>query len=363
MVETRTDPKAYLVAQGLSKHYPGAPRPSVLDASFTLERGTMLMLLGPSGCGKTTLLRLIAGLESADSGTLRVNGRDMGDVPLHRRGMGMVFQSYALFPHLSVARNISFGLEVRGMPEAAQAKKLAEMLALTHLEGLEHRRIGALSGGQRQRVALARALAVEPDVLLLDEPLANLDVKLRETMRAEIRSVQKRLGVTSVFVTHDQDEALSTADLVAVMSAGRIHQIGTPTDIYERPIDRFVASFVGRGNFLPARRAGMGRAEVAGLGFVPIRAGESNWTGERMLLVRPHHIAIDVPSDSDAFRVSGEVRAVQYTGERHTLEIAVGPHLLTVEAYARPERTPRPGQAVALSWKAADVTVLTDETA
>jgi len=363
VAENRPDPKAYLAAQGLSKHFPGTPRAAVADASFTLERGTMLMLLGPSGCGKTTLLRLIAGLERADTGMLRVDGRELRDVPLHRRGMGMVFQSYALFPHLSVARNISFGLEVRGRSRTEQEKKLSEMLELTHLDGLAHRRIGALSGGQRQRVALARALAVEPDVLLLDEPLANLDVKLRETMRTEIRALQKRFGLTSIFVTHDQDEALSTADLVAVMSDGRIHQIGTPTQIYERPVDRFVASFVGRGNFLPSCWEGAGRAEVTGLGSVPIPSEEANWTGERTLLIRPHHIMINAPAVTEGFHLLGEVQTVQYTGERYTLEVIVGPHRLIVETYARADRAPRPGQRVTLSWNADDVTILASEAA
>ncbi|GBQ20708.1 nitrate/sulfonate/bicarbonate transporter ATP-binding protein [Gluconacetobacter sacchari DSM 12717] len=350
-------PAAYLAARGLSKRFPGTAAPSVDRVGFTLERGGMLMLLGPSGCGKTTLLRMVAGLVAPDAGSLLVGGRDMADVPLHRRNMGMVFQSYALFPHLSVARNIAFGLEVRAVARAARDRQVAEMIAMMHLDGLEDRPVTSLSGGQRQRVALARALAIKPDILLLDEPLANLDVKLRDAMRAEIRALQRRLGVTAIFVTHDQEEALSMADQVAVMADGRIRQAGTPADIYERPVDRFVASFIGRGNFLAAHWQGGGTARIDGLGTLPIPAHAAPWHGTRTLLLRPHHIHARPPGDRDV-RCTGTVEDVVYTGERHTLSVRVGPLGLTVDQPAGTGRAFAPGQAIALSWSADDMVVL-----
>jgi len=336
---------AYLVAQDLTKQFPGTRAPSVDRASFTLERGSMLTLLGPSGCGKTTLLRMIAGLVTPDTGSLHVAGRAMTSVPLHQRNMGMVFQSYALFPHLSVARNIAFGLEVRGVDRATLKREVADMIALARLEGFEHRRVADLSGGQRQRVALARALAIRPDVLLLDEPLANLDVKLRDVMRTEIRSLQRRLGVTAIFVTHDQEEALSMADQVAVMSEGRIQQTGTPQDIYDRPKTRFVASFIGRGNFLDATWQSPGVASVEGIGKIGIPSSIAPWQGIRTFLLRPHHIQTGTPA-----LCVGEIEEVVYTGERHTISVRVGPLVLSVECAARSGTTPIPGTEIPLFW-------------
>ena len=207
-------------------------------------------MLGPSGCGKTTSLRMIAGFEQPDSGRVHVGGQDITDVPVHKRDMGMVFQSYALFPHRTVAENVAFGLRMRDVPKPEIARRVASALAQVALTGLEERKPGQLSGGQQQRVALARALVIEPRVLLCDEPLGALDRKLRQQMQFELKELQQRLGVTLVFVTHDQEEALAMSDRIAVMNKGRVEQIGAPTEIYERPRTRFVADFIGEINLL-----------------------------------------------------------------------------------------------------------------
>src|SRR5262250_2722762 len=219
---------------------------AVRDFSIEIKQGELVVLLGPSGCGKTTTLRMIAGFVPVTSGRIRLGGRDVTGLPPHRRNTGLVFQGYALFPHLTAAENIAFGLEMRGLPEAIVREKVASALRLVRLDELGERLPRQLSGGQQQRVALARALVIEPDALLLDEPLSNLDAKLR----VEIRQLQKTLGLTTVMVTHDQDEALAMADRLVVMSAGAIQQIGTQRDLYEHPSNRFVAGFVGRTNFL-----------------------------------------------------------------------------------------------------------------
>lgn len=354
------DAASYLTIRNLHKTYPGSEVPAVADASLMLERGRMLTLLGPSGCGKTTLLRMLAGLTLPESGLVLVGGRSMVGVPLHKRNMGMVFQSYALFPHLNVTRNIAFGLEVRGLNETARRKRVGDMIDLMHLGGLEHRRVADLSGGQRQRVALARALAIEPDILLLDEPLANLDVKLRGIMRDEIRSLQRRLGITSVFVTHDQEEALSIADVVAVMSGGHIRQIGTPVEIYDRPASRFVASFVGRGNFLSARFVHTGSADVDGLGRMPIPEDIIPWDGAGTLFVRPHHIHLGAPQ-AGAYTCTARVEDIVYTGDRYLITAQAGQYRLCVEQPAPLPAGISLGQDVPLSWLPRDVRFVAED--
>ena len=223
---------------------------AVDQVTLDIAAGEFFSLLGPSGCGKTTSLRMIAGFEMPDSGRVHVGGQDITDVPVHRRDMGMVFQSYALFPHRTVAENVAFGLRMRDVPKPEIARRVAAALAQVALTGLEDRKPGQLSGGQQQRVALARALVVEPRVLLCDEPLGALDRKLRQQMQFELKELQRRLGVTLVFVTHDQEEALAMSDRIAVMNAGRVEQVGAPTEIYERPRTRFVADFIGEINIL-----------------------------------------------------------------------------------------------------------------
>ena len=242
---------ATLVLDGLRKSF-GA-EPVVNGISLSVEQGEFLTLLGPSGCGKTTTLNLVAGFLSPDAGRIAIGGRDVTSVPPHHRDIGLVFQDYALFPHRTVAENVGFGLRMRKVGRAEIQRRVAEALALVQLAGLADRRPGQLSGGQRQRVALARALVIRPSVLLLDEPLSNLDLKLREDMRLEISGLQRRLGITTILVTHDQGEALVMSDRVAVMRGGRIAQVADPATLYTRPADRFIADFIGAMNLLPCR--------------------------------------------------------------------------------------------------------------
>ena len=230
---------------------------AVDEVSLDIRRGELFSLLGPSGCGKTTLLRMVGGLEAPTAGTVRIAGIDVTRVPPHRRPAHMVFQQYALFPHLTVAENVGFGLRYKAdMPRSAHAAKVGEALAQVRLAGLEKRLPHQLSGGQRQRVALARALVLEPQVLLLDEPLAALDPQLREEVQVELKHLQRTLGITFLFVTHDREEALGMSDRVAVMRQGRVEQVGTPAEIFERPATRFAAEFLGAANFFPAEVAG-----------------------------------------------------------------------------------------------------------
>jgi ABC-type Fe3+/spermidine/putrescine transport system ATPase subunit len=221
---------------------------AVDGVSLAVRRGEVFSLLGPSGCGKTTLLRLIAGLESPTSGTIRIHGEDMTGVPAHRRPVNLVFQHYALFPHLTVEENVAFGLRYQEVPGSAHRERVGEALALVRLTGMERRRPDQLSGGQRQRVALARALVLKPEVLLLDEPLAALDPNLRKEVQVELKALQRQLGITFLFVTHDQDEALALSDRLAVMSQGRVEQVGTPVEVFEHPETEFVARFTGAAN-------------------------------------------------------------------------------------------------------------------
>ncbi len=254
---------AGLVCRGLCKTFPGGVR--ALDGvDLDIAAGDFFTLLGPSGCGKTTLLRAIAGFETLEAGTIALGGQALDGLAPHRRPVNTVFQGYAVFPHLTVARNIAFALEMQRRPRAEIDARVAEMLALVRLEGFGPRMPRELSGGQQQRVALARALAGRPRLLLLDEPLSALDQKLRGEMRGELKRVQAETGITFVFVTHDQQEALSLSDRIAVLRGGRVVQVGTPFEIYERPATRFVADFVGEANILPARRLGPGRFRVAG---------------------------------------------------------------------------------------------------
>ena len=239
---------ADLSLNGLSKHY--GDFYAVREVSLTIADGEFLVLLGPSGCGKTTTLRMVAGFIEPSAGHVRLAGQDVTLLPPWKRNAGMVFQSYALFPHMTVAQNVAFGLEMRKLPRADIDRRVEEALALVRLGGYGGRLPRQLSGGQQQRVALARALAIRPDVLLLDEPLSNLDAKLRQEVRVEIRELQRQLGLTTVMVTHDQEEALTMADRLVVMNEGSVRQVGSQRDLYERPADRFVAGFVGRTTFL-----------------------------------------------------------------------------------------------------------------
>jgi putative spermidine/putrescine transport system ATP-binding protein len=315
---------------GLTKRY--GPGPAAVDGmSLEVAAGEFLALLGPSGCGKTTCLRMLAGLVPPDEGRIEVGGRDVTALPPFRRNMGLVFQNYALFPHMDVAANVAFGLEMRSVSSAERARLVAEALRLVRLEGYERRRPRELSGGQQQRVALARALVIRPDVLLLDESLSNLDAKLREQMRLEIREIQRTLAITTVFVTHDQVEALSMCDRVAVMDSGRVSQVGTPEDLYERPANRFVAGFVGRANWL----AGVARAGGVDLAGTRVAAlhGEADGAAVELML-RPHRLRLRRAggggSEGDA-SLPGKVRSLSYVGDVAQVEVETAAGRLVVE--------------------------------
>ena len=250
----------FLELNNISKHFAGRDGSSevraVDDVSVSIEKGEFVTLLGPSGCGKTTTLRLIAGFEFPTTGTIVLDGEQINDLPPNRRDMAMVFQSYAVFPHLNVFENVAYGPRIKKFNDQEIRRKVDWVLGLTELRGLERRAPNQLSGGQQQRVALARALVMQPKVLLFDEPLSNLDAKLRVQMRTEIRQIQQNLGITSVYVTHDQDEAMVLSDKIVIMNAGRIQQVGNAIEIYRRPNNRFVADFIGRANFLPVEVLG-----------------------------------------------------------------------------------------------------------
>src|SRR5438105_4117096 len=269
---------------------------AVSRVSLSIREGEMFTLLGPSGCGKTTLLRLLAGFYTADEGEIRFGDRVVNDVPPHERGIGMVFQNYALWPHMTVSENVSYGLKLRKVSSSDVAARVQGVLAKVGLTGLSDRYPGQLSGGQQQRVALARALVLNPQMLLLDEPLSNLDAKIRVQVRAEIRKLQKELGITAVYVTHDQEEALSMSDRVAVMREGRVLQVASPKELYERPAGRFVADFVGTNNFLPGtcREIAAGRvAAETTIGTVRGSPTSRVGVGDRCVLaVRPENIAL-----------------------------------------------------------------------
>ena len=264
--------------------------------SLTIEEGEFITLLGPSGCGKTTLLNLMAGFAEADGGEIFIDGDLVTEIPPYQREIGIVFQNYALFPHMTVEKNVGYGLRMRGVSKAEIAERVEQALALVKLAGYGHRKPRELSGGQQQRVALARALVIRPKVLLLDEPFSALDKNLRLSMQVELKAIQRKLGVTTVFVTHDQGEALSMSDRVVVMSAGHVRQIGTPDDIYRRPQDPFVAGFVGDVNILPGRYAGRDSSAVLDLGGNALRlpAERVNATpGERVdVYVRPENLQL-----------------------------------------------------------------------
>ncbi|MCC6193423.1 MAG: ABC transporter ATP-binding protein [Burkholderiales bacterium] len=288
---------------------------AVRDFSLRIEAGEFVTLLGPSGCGKTTVLRTLAGLEEADTGEVLLDGRPIHALPAHRRRVGMVFQNYALFPHLSVFENVAYSLRIRRTANEAVGKAVAAALAAVGLDEMGARLPGQLSGGQQQRVALARALVMEPDLLLFDEPLSNLDAKLRVQVRGELKRLQKRLGTTALYVTHDQDEAMSLSDRIAVINAGRLEQVATPEEIYARPATLFVAGFVGQVNALPARvleRRGDTLA-VTVLGQtveVPARDGLA---GAVLAIVRPESLRLGPPR---AGAHTGAVEEVEYRGDR-----------------------------------------------
>ncbi len=319
--------------------------------------GETLVLLGPSGCGKTTTLRILAGLEAPDPGGRVLFGEaEVTHLPIEKRNVGMVFQSYALFPNMDVAGNVGYGLRVRRLPEAERRRRVAEVLEMMAISELAHRRIDQLSGGQRQRVALARALAVRPQVLLLDEPLTALDAALRERLRVEIDALLRRLGITAIYVTHDQSEAMALGDRIVVMDRGRVAQVGPPREIYFRPANRFVAEFIGTMNLLRGELRD-GRLVLPG-GALPLAGSEAadGAAGETEVLFRPEAARICA---SEAAALVGRVRSAQFLGDRTRLVLdGVARRTVIVEAPGRREF--RDGEAVGLTIDPTDLIRLPD---
>jgi putative spermidine/putrescine transport system ATP-binding protein len=331
----------------------------VKDFNLAIEQGEFISLLGPSGCGKTTVLRTVAGFETPSSGEITIAGQDVIGLRPNQRNVGMVFQAYALFPNLTVAQNVAFGLRVKGASRADQSARVAEMLKLIGLESLGGRYPFQLSGGQQQRVALARALAVQPQVLLLDEPLSALDAKIRVSLRDEIRAIQQRLGITTIFVTHDQEEALTMSDRVVVMSGGVAQQIGTPFEIYNRPANRFVAEFVGTLNLLEGNAADAGKGIVDFAGQ-KLNLGREIPPGKVTLACRPEAIGLGVQPGRDV-RVDGRVEDVHFLGSVLRLVVSAGPSRLSLDMFNISDRKPPGrGEAVTLSIASNDVLVLRD---
>ncbi len=323
--------------RSVSRHF-GQVR-AVDQVDMTIAEGSFFAMLGPSGSGKTTCLRLISGFEKPSGGTIRIFGEDMGEVPPNRRHVNTVFQDYALFPHMNVRDNVAYGLMVKGVDRRTRHARAEEMLALVKLDAFGDRKPAQLSGGQRQRVALARALVNEPRVLLLDEPLGALDLKLREAMQDELKALQQRLGITFVFVTHDQGEALSMADRVAVFNEGRIAQIGTPAEVYDRPATRFVADFVGSSNVLPPA-------------LTHAFGGPARWSS-----LRPE--AIRLTAAGAEMRAKGRVTALRYLGAGTRVALETGGQEIAVLVPAGVP-VPEVGAIAGLNWDAAALHVMED---
>ncbi|MET9251578.1 ABC transporter ATP-binding protein [Nonomuraea sp. NPDC003709] len=351
--------------EGLAAGYDGA---RVLDLDrLSIRKGEFLSILGPSGCGKTTLLNCVAGFVQPTAGRIVIDGSDVTRRPPYRRGLGMVFQNYALFPHMTVAANVAYGLRVRRLDRRERDERVREALSLVGLEGYAGRRPRQLSGGQQQRVALARALAIRPAVLLLDEPLSNLDAKLRREMRVELRAIQRRIGTTMVFVTHDQEEALALSDRVAVMNGGRVEQLGTPDEVYRRPATRFVAQFIGAANVLEGTVTGSGALDSGG---IVVECGPlSLWPGGRAVVaVRPERIRLATPGPG-AGRVVGAVAGTvgyrAFAGDAWHVEVRLADgRILSVQVAdtgAGTEDPPGAGTSVLAHWDPADVILLETE--
>ena len=350
---------AFLELDKLSKSY--AALQVVENVDLAIQRGEFVSFLGPSGCGKTTTLRMVAGFETPSSGAIRIADRDVTNLRPDQRNVGMVFQSYALFPNMTVAQNVGFGLKVAKRPSAEIAPRVEEMLRLIKLPQLGGRYPYQLSGGQQQRVALARALAIKPQVLLLDEPLSALDAKIRVSLRDEIRAVQRSLGITTIYVTHDQEEALSMSDRIVVMNEGRVEQIGTPFEIYNHPRTRFVASFVGTLNILKAKILDptQGRIEIDGQVIAAARAVPDARPGEsRAVALRPEAAILDGAS-AGRNRLEGTIEEVSFLGSVVRIRVRFGESAISLDTFNNPNvPPPSRGQPVTVSFAREDLLVL-----
>jgi putative spermidine/putrescine transport system ATP-binding protein len=347
---------AYLEMRDVCKEYAGVR--TVNNVSFTAEKGEILALLGPSGCGKTTLLNMIAGFLPVDGGSIHLNNRDLSSMPPHKRDMSMVFQSYALFPHMTIAENVGFGLAMRGVPKPEIQKRVAAALEAVQLKGVAERYPRQLSGGQQQRVALTRAMVVRPAVLLLDEPLSNLDALLRKTMRDDMRELLKAEGITAILVTHDQEEALVAADRIILMSAGQVEQIATPTELYERPRTVFCARFMDVPNLLDGTIIGIEgdcAAIETSVGVLKAQRTAARVGDSVTLAVRPENIALG--SDGGDNRAAGRVVRDTYHGAVRRLDVAIGTHTMVMHIPVKC-CSATTGDQLALSWKASDTLVL-----
>jgi len=335
----------------------------VHDFNLTVDKGEFISFLGPSGCGKTTILRMIAGFEQASAGTIQINGKDVTHLPPAQRKVGMVFQAYALFPNMTVAGNIAFGMKVAGRPKEEIEARITEMLDLIKLPHLRERYPYQLSGGQQQRVALARALAIQPQVLLLDEPLSALDAKIRVSLREEIRAVQRRLGITTIFVTHDQEEALSMSDRIVVMNEGRADQVGTPFDVYNTPKTRFVASFVGTLNMLSgeAVNPATGLIRIDGYEISAGRALAATTPGIPVnIALRPE--ALTLGARDNAQYLAGTVEDVSFLGAIVRIRVRIREQTVSLDTFNQPSlHPPVPGEAVTVSFASEEVLLLDEE--
>jgi spermidine/putrescine ABC transporter ATP-binding subunit len=350
---TDTRHSAAIRLDGVSKSYDGKIN-AVDEVTLDIAPGEFFALLGPSGCGKTTSLRMIAGFEQPDRGRVLVGASDVTEIPPHQRDMGMIFQSYALFPHRTVAENVAFGLRMRGVARAEIDARVAEALRLVQLDGMAERRPGQLSGGQQQRVALARAIVIRAPVLLCDEPLGALDRKLRQQMQFELKQIQKTLGVTLVFVTHDQEEALAMSDRIAVMNLGRVEQVGTPSEIYDRPVSRFVADFIGEINVFDGRVDG---GRFVGADGRALPAPEAAPGAAVALAVRPEKLRAVATGTG---LVDGTIESANFLGGQALYRVATGDarRILLKETLSTGHGVRAVGERLGLTWSAEDAVPL-----
>lgn len=356
---------AFLEIHNLTKFF--QDRPAVDHVNIEIEKGTFLSLLGPSGCGKTTTLRMIAGFEKQDQGSIRIDGESIDHLPPYKRNMGFVFQSYALFPHMTVEENIAYGLEQRNYTRADIKKEVARVLEMVQLTGFEKRKPKKLSGGQQQRVALARALVIKPNLLLLDESLSALDKKLRVEMQVELKQIQQEIGITTLFVTHDQEEAMTLSDQIAVMKDGKIVQVGQPRSVYRNPANTFVANFIGESNLFKGKVLATDQGYCLRLEnqeVFPLPKDsldlDKHENEERILSVRPENIQLDVSHKDDA-QLVGTIKFVTFAGNRSICLVeSLGQEVKVQVQHSFETDRVRVGDRVYLSWNGKHQTVLSE---